>query len=1084
MQCGQCQADNREGRRFCAECGAPLSAPCIECGFENEPEENFCGGCGRPTNRQPADTVEKTPASKPPPQGERRPVTVLFADIVGFTGLSSRLDAEEIHRLLGRFFDTVDGLVAQFGGKIDKHIGDNVMAVFGAPIAHGDDPARAVRTALAIHDAMPALSAELGDRIEVHIGIASGQVVASHTGSRHHTEYTVTGDSVNLASRLDGMAGAGETLIANGVYRAVETLVNAEDIGETMVKGLAKPVRVWRLRGLADGEGDRSRLPFVGRQGMQAQFDGMLTGCLRANAGQAILLRGEAGIGKTRLVEEFSVAAGGKGFAVFRSLNLDFGVGKGRDAIAMLVRELLEAVGESKTDLAAGIDGGGLFEHSDRVFLNDLLGLPQPEELRAEYEAMNAEAREAGKRNVVRAVVRAASARGPLLLVAEDVHWAGAGTLHYLSDIAAAIQDRAAILVMTTRIEGDPIDRSWRAAARTPLTTLDLEPLRHEEALLLASAMFDSTNRFARNCVERANGNPLFLEQLLRNAAESEDENIPDSIQSLVMARLDRLEPEDKRALQAASVLGQRFGLEALRGVLNNPSYDCVALQKHALLRPEGKDYLFAHALIREGVEASLLRATRSEMHRKAASWFQNRDAVLFAEHLDRAGDPQAARAYCEAARAEAAEYRFEQALALAGRGLELATSDVERHALICRRGDYLRELGMVEESIAAFQEAAEKSMDGPGKSEAFLGLAMGMRLTDRIEEALTLLDDAEAEVGDRISDLEQARIHHLRANLCFPLGRMDDCRTQHELALDFARRAGNIEMEASALGGLGDAAYGIGRMRSANNYFQRCVEMCREHGLGRVQVANQHMVGWSRIHLNELELALKNSVETAETAAKLGQIRAEIMGTGCAAFALINLGRHDEAALYLDRSLELSRRLGAKRFEAQNLSFRAEILMAEGRHAEALPLTRQAVSLARESGLGFVGPKTLGCLARATDDPNERRAAIEEALFLLRAGTVGHNFIWFYREAMEGAIEHGEWGEARRFASAMKEFTRAEPLPWSEFFADRALALADFGEHKRSDGLTTELTRLREIAESVGFRTALQAIEEALMQQ
>lgn len=1077
MQCGQCQADNRKGRRFCAECGAPLSAPCVECGFENEPGEKFCGGCGSPTTRQPADTAEKTPASRPPPQGERRPVTVLFADIVGFTALSSRLDAEEIHRLLGRFFETVDGLVTQFGGTVDKHIGDNVMAVFGAPVAYGDDSARAVRTALAIHDAMPTLNASLGTRIEVHIGIASGQVVASDTGSRHHTEYTVTGDSVNLASRLDDMAGPGETLIADSVYRTVQALIKAEDVGETLVKGLAKPVRVWRLLGLADGDEDRSRLPFVGRQGMLAQFEGMLTGCLRGNTGQAILLRGEAGIGKTRLIEEFGAAATGKGFNVFRSLNLDFGVGKGRDAIAMLVRELLGVPEET--------GGGGLAAGKDGVFLNDLLGQPQPEGLRATYEAMNAEAREAGKRNVVRAVVRAASAHGPLLVVAEDVHWAGDVTLNHLSDIADAIQDRPAMLVMTTRIEGDPIDTNWRAAARsTAFTTLDLEPLRDEDALSLARTMFNSTNRFARNCVERANGNPLFLEQLLRNAAESEDENIPDSIQSLVMARLDRLEPEDKRALQAASILGQRFGLEALRGVLDNPAYDCAALQKHALLHPEGKDYLFAHALIREGVEASLLRVTRGELHRKAAAWYSNRDAVLFAEHLDRGSDPQAARAYCEAARAEAAEYRFERALALAGRGLDLATSDAERHALICRRGDYLRELGMVEESIAAFQEAAEKSMDGPGKSEAFLGLAMGMRLTDRIEEALTMLDNAETEAGDRISDLERARIHHLRANLCFPLGRMDDCRTQHELALDFARRAGNVEMEASALGGLGDAAYGIGRMRSASDYFQRCVEMCREHGFGRVQVANQHMVGWSRIHLNELELALKNSAETAETAAKLGQIRAEVMGASCAAFALINLGRYDEAARYLDRSLELSRRLGAKRFEAQNLSFRAEILMAEGRHAEALPLARQAVSLARESGLGFVGPKTLGCLARATDDPDERRAAIEEALFLLRAGTVGHNFIWFYREAMEGAIEHGEWGEARRFANAMKEFTRAEPLPWSEFFADRALALADFGEDKRSEGLTAELTRLRGIAVAVGFRTALPAIEKALTQQ
>lgn len=637
---------------------------------------------------------------------------------------------------------------------------------------------------------------------------------------------------------------------------------------------------------------------------------------------------------------------------------------------------------------------------------------------------------------------------------------------------------------MTSRIEGDPIDQGWRAEARTPLVTIDLEPLRTEEALSLAGSLFDSSNHFAQSCVERANGNPLFLEQLLRNAEESEEDSVPDSIQSLVMARLDRLEPEDKRALQAASILGQRFGAEVLRSLLGSPSYDCAPLMEHALLRPEGEDFLFAHALIREGVNASLLKATRRELHEKAAAWYADRDAVLYAEHLDRAGDAQAPNTYLEAARAEAAEYRFDRVLGLVDRGLELAIENADRFALVCQRGDFLRELGSVEESIAAFRQAAELAEDDASKSNALFGLASAMRLTDQIEEALVALEEAEAAAARQKLDLELARIHHLRGNLYFPLGRIENCRAHHELALKFARRAGSVEFEAAALGGLGDAAYGGGKMRSAGDYFVRCIEICREHGFGRVEVANQPMLGWSKVYLNDLQAALNHSQDTIDTAVRLGQLRPEVAGRHAVAFIMLDLGRIDEAVQQLDQSLDNIRRLGARRFEAQNMCFRSQALMANGKHAQALPLVRQAVPITRETGPGFTAPFALGCLARASDDKDERKAAIDEAESMLASVTVGHNYFWFYREVMQGALERGEWEDARRFADALEDYTSAEPLPWSDFFVARARVLATAGEGRRNETLTTELVRVRDIAVTVGFKAALTAIENALTAQ
>jgi predicted ATPase len=203
--------------------------------------------------------------------------------------------------------------------------------------------------------------------------------------------------------------------------------------------------------------------------------------------------------------------------------------------------------------------------------------------------------------------------------------------------------------------------------------TIDLGPLRREEALALTGAIFTTVDQIAEQCIERAGGNPLFLEQLLRHAEESAEVGVPGSVQNLVQARLDRLERGDKVAAQAASVLGQRFGKDALAHLLDRPGYAPDRLVAHFLVRPQGEEFLFAHALIRDAVYDLLLKSRRRELHRRAAEWFLGRDLVLHAEHLERAEDPDAPRAYLAAARSQAAEYRYETARHLVERGLMLA---------------------------------------------------------------------------------------------------------------------------------------------------------------------------------------------------------------------------------------------------------------------------------------------------------------------------------------------------------------------------------------------------------------------------
>ena len=246
--------------------------------------------------RRPGDAA-------PSPPAERRQVAILFADLSGYTRLSSTLDAEEVHRLLSRYFELVDGVIGQLGGTIDKHIGDAVMAVFGAPVAHGNDTERALRAAGQIHDAMATLTREFGRPLASHIGIASGEVVAADTGSATHRNYTMTGDAVNLAARLVELARAGETVISDDVYRALAHLIDADPQGSVPIRGLGRELPVWKLRALRSSGAQQGLL--IGREDEVQRFRGVLARVAARRTGATVLVCADPGMGKTRLAEEF-----------------------------------------------------------------------------------------------------------------------------------------------------------------------------------------------------------------------------------------------------------------------------------------------------------------------------------------------------------------------------------------------------------------------------------------------------------------------------------------------------------------------------------------------------------------------------------------------------------------------------------------------------------------------------------------------------------------------------------------------------------------------------------------------------------
>jgi len=1022
-----------------------------------------------------------------PSEGERRPVTVLFVDLSDFTKLSSELGAEETHAMLNRYFATVDGIIESYGGAIDKHIGDNVMAVFGAPIAHTDDPERALRAAIDIHKAMTRLGDELGQSLTAHIGIASGQVVASDTGSEAHSEYTVTGETVNLASRLQSLAKGGETLISKAVQRSTSQIVASILRGGVTVKGFSEEVEVWAVERLISELPVHRGTSFVGRRMELSQFIALLDEVLRHGHGHTLLVRGEPGIGKTRLIEEFDRIAEAKALSRHRGLILDFGVAKGQNIIRALVASMLSvALDEGVGGRQAAVQraaADGLVCHDNRPFLHALLDLPPPVEMRELFDAMDSTTRKQGMIETIGELIEALSHRTPLLLVVEDIHWADPSTLDLLTGIASAVANAPALLVMTTRVEGLVLERGWLAASgNCPSTTIDLQPLRREESMQLARDIAGVGFGALEALVMRSEGNPLFLEQLVENASEESGQELPDTLQGLVLARVDRLSRKDREAIQAAAVLGQRFTLDALEQILETTGFECTEIIRHRIVRPEGPDYLFAHALLRDGIYSSLLQVRRQNLHNRAAAYFAGRDSVLHAEHLDRAASPLAPRAYLVAAQEEASRTRYENALRLVTRALEIAPEG-ESFALQFLSGELLRSLGSIPESIHAFQRAKAAAEGETERCRALIGIAEGLRLKDEHGELVQVLDAAEVFADAKGLSSELARIQQLRSSIYFVRGEIEACLQVNERALRLARDAQVVELEAQALGGIGEADFARGRMISAHKSYDECIALSRKHGLLRVVAANLSMRGQTLNYMNDLESATADCLEAVALARKIRHPRAEMVAAIVAAY-IAELNDPIEGEKWARASLEIARHLGARLFESINLEYLGRFAAQVGDSVEAETLIQQAIAIMRESdsGMRFLAGRSFGALALVTQDDERRWSALKDGEELLRRGVPAHNHLWFYRDAMEVCLKSAQWDRVESYAEALETYCRAEPIPWSDFYIARGRALAAFGRGRQDGKIILELQRLRAEAEQVGLTNALLALEAALL--
>jgi hypothetical protein len=815
----------------------------------------------------------------------------------------------------------------------------------------------------------------------------------------------------------------------------------------------------------------RPRRRMVGRRGELAQLVALMAAAADGNGGVA-LVRGDPGIGKSTLLQEAALEAESRNFSVVVARVLDFGATRETSVATMLCTHLLmECTGQTGATALAAATLSGDLPRDLALFAADLLLLPQSAEELALYRAMDEARREAGKTRALQSLLAAAARWRPQLVIVEDVHWADAGLLRMLSELAAALADSAALILLSSRIDGDPIDHGWRARAHDALlATIELRPLSGSDAASLARQLSAESGDYMRRCVERAEGNPLFLEQLLRSRATDQEGHLPPSVHGVVLARLDRLAPADRRAIEAATVLGQRFHLSDLHSLIDEQGYDCAELARRHLVRPDGAEIAFAHALIRDGVYASLTHDRRARLHRAAATLFATRDPAVAAEHLERAGDESAPAAYLTAAKAEAALMHMARALELAQRGLSIARRPSDIFLLAMEVGALQRALGQGEPALASYTRAHEAAAGERQRAAAMIGMASANRLLGRVAVGLQQTEALIPFVQQSSDDVMAAELYILRGNLAFAAADLALCKASHQNALAAAERANSVEWRIRALGGLGDAAYAEGNLATARQCFAECADLADANGFIRIASPNRGMQANCEIYFLRINEAQRQCDQALAGARRIGDQYLEMFAKECAAFALW-VADGDNLAQAASEALAMSRALKTDRYSYVLLA----CLASASRHRlppdELIGLCRESLELAERTSLTFAGPMIYGVYALVEPDPTRQAELIRQGEALLGQTTLAHNHVYFLRFAIEWALEHGHWSEAERFAARLASyFETRERLPYIDLLVDRARTVAALGKDPDDEASMAQLVELRGKARAHGL--------------
>ena len=525
---------------------------CPSCGQENPPIAKFCLACAQPLPDRSHGLAE-----------ERKVVTVLFADLVGFTARAERLDPEDVRAILTPYFARVRSEIETFGGVVEKFIGDAVMAVFGAPVAHGDDPERAVRAALAMCAAVDELNRSDPElELKIRIAVNTGEALVSLAASAAHGEGVVAGDVVNTASRLQEAAPVNGILVGEETYRATRSVIRYEDAEPVVAKGKQEPVRVWRALAASAGPGERAagRVPMLGRASELEALQRIWDNVLAEQRPQLVTLFGPAGIGKTRLASEFAELAGGGGARVIKGRSLPYGEVIPYGAFATQVKQVARIFDTDEAEVAC--------EKLDRAVAELLDDEAQEASAHIAMLIGIGKGGDVGNRQTLffsaRRLVEALATERPTVLVFEDIHWADAGMLDLLEVLASRVRDVPLLLLTLAR--PDLLERRPGWGGGLPgFTALPVEPLSAEHAKELAAQVLVHLQKPRLESAEIGlvgEGNPLFIEELAASVAEDATAStgeLPTTIRGIVSARLDALPPGERAVLLDAAVVGKVF---------------------------------------------------------------------------------------------------------------------------------------------------------------------------------------------------------------------------------------------------------------------------------------------------------------------------------------------------------------------------------------------------------------------------------------------------------------------------------------------------------------------------------------------
>jgi class 3 adenylate cyclase/tetratricopeptide (TPR) repeat protein len=687
MQCPQCQHENPTGQKFCGECGARLEACCSACGTVNPPGQKFCGECGErlaghaaaptpvppsPASYTPQHLAERIISSRGALEGERKQVTVLFADLKGSMELLADRDPEEARRILDPVLERMMEAVHRYEGTVNQVMGDGIMALFGAPLAHEDHAVRACYAALRIQEAVKQYADEVwrlqNVRIQIRVGLNSGEVVVRSIGSDLRMDYTAVGQTTHLAARMEQLATPGSILLAPDTLQLAEGYVQVRSLGPVEVRGLGECVEVYELLGAGTA---RSRLQAAATRGLtrfvgrDAELETLRRTMEQAGAGhgQVVALIGEPGVGKSRLVWEFSRSHRAAGWLVLASGSVSYG----KATSYLPVIDLLKTYcGIDDRDDARRMREKltGKLLTLDPVLqpilppLLALLNVPVQDE---QWEALDPPQRRQRTLDALKRLLLRECQEQPLLLVFEDLHWSDTETQALLDSLVESLPAARVLLLVNYRPE---YEHPWHR--KTYYQQLRLDPLPAASAMELLDALLGNDSGLAplrSPLIERTEGNPFFLEETVQSLVESgvlagqrggyalarpfETTQVPATVQAVLAARIDRLSPEDKRLLQAAAVFGKDVPYALLQAIAELPD-DAL---RQGLARLHAGEFLyetslfpdleftFKHALTHEVAYDSILQERRRALHAQIVEAIERLYPDRLPEQVERLAD-------------------------------------------------------------------------------------------------------------------------------------------------------------------------------------------------------------------------------------------------------------------------------------------------------------------------------------------------------------------------------------------------------------------------------------------------------------